>query len=84
MREHLPRSRPRTSPGRPRPRPAPDPFALHLDCGIWRASCPAAAYELAKGKRQDKVERKAARRPPPAAARSVSRSPDDQATGGRP
>ena len=38
------------------------PPALHLDCGIWRASCPGRGYELAKGRRQDRVERKATRR----------------------
>jgi hypothetical protein len=38
---------------------------LHLDCGIWRASCPGCGYELAEGKRQDLVERKAARQPCP-------------------
>ena len=37
----------------------PQPFALHLDCGVWRASCPGCGYELAEGRRQDKVERKA-------------------------
>jgi hypothetical protein len=40
----------------------PEPFALHLDCGIWRASCTGCGYELAEGRRQDRVERKAARR----------------------
>ena len=38
------------------------PPALHLDCGVWRASCPGCGYELAEGKRQDRVERKGARR----------------------
>ena len=38
------------------------PAALHLDCGIWRASCPGCGYELAEGRHQDRVERKAARR----------------------
>jgi hypothetical protein len=37
-------------------------FALHLDCGTWRASCTGCGYELAEGRRQDRVERKAARR----------------------
>jgi len=45
----------------------PDPaFALHLDCGIWRASCTGCGFELAEGRRQDRVERKAARRRCPA------------------
>ena len=38
------------------------PPALHLDCGIWWPSCPGRGYELAKGRRQDRVERKATRR----------------------
>jgi len=42
--------------------PAPDRFALHLDCGTWRASCTGCGYELAEGRRQARVERKAARR----------------------
>jgi len=37
----------------------PDPFALHLDCGTWWASCTGCGYELAEGRRQDKVEGKA-------------------------
>jgi hypothetical protein len=41
----------------------PEPaFALHLDCGTWRASCPTCGYELAEGRRQDRVEHRAARR----------------------
>jgi hypothetical protein len=40
----------------------PESFALHLDCGIWRASCTGCGFELAEGRRQDRVERKAARR----------------------
>jgi hypothetical protein len=40
--------------------PTPDRFALHLDCGIWRASCTGCGFELAEGHRQDRVERKAA------------------------
>jgi hypothetical protein len=36
--------------------------AMHLDCGIWRASCTGCGYELAEGRRQPRVERKAARR----------------------
>jgi hypothetical protein len=40
--------------------PAPS-TALHLDCGVWRASCTGCGYELAEGRRQHKVERKAAR-----------------------
>jgi hypothetical protein len=41
----------------------PEPtFALHLDCGIWRASCTCCGYELAEGRTQQRVERKAARR----------------------
>jgi hypothetical protein len=40
----------------------PDSYALHLDCGIWRASCTGCGYELAEGRHQDRVERKAARR----------------------
>ena len=39
--------------------PDPDPFALHLDCGVWGASCTGCGYELAEGRRQDRVERKA-------------------------
>jgi hypothetical protein len=35
--------------------PTPNRFALHLDCGIWRASCTGCGYE-------QRVERKAARR----------------------
>jgi hypothetical protein len=35
---------------------------LHLLAGWWRASCTGCGYELAEGKRQDRVERKAARR----------------------
>ena len=35
------------------------PVALHLDCGVWRASCTGCGYELAEGRRQDRVERKA-------------------------
>ena len=37
----------------------PEPFALHLDCGIWRASCTGCGYELAEARRQDRCERKA-------------------------
>ena len=41
----------------------PEPtFNLHLDCGVWRASCPTCGFELAEGRHQDRVERKAARR----------------------
>jgi hypothetical protein len=40
----------------------PEPFALHLDCGIWRASCTSCGFELAEGRTQQRVERKAARR----------------------
>jgi hypothetical protein len=41
----------------------PEPtIALHLDCGIWRASCTGCGFELAEGRRQDRVERKAAGR----------------------
>jgi hypothetical protein len=40
----------------------PDPFALHLICGRWEASCSGCGYVLAEGRRQDRVERKAARR----------------------
>jgi hypothetical protein len=36
------------------------PPNLHLDCGVWRASCPGCGFELAEGRRQDRVERKAA------------------------
>jgi hypothetical protein len=42
--------------------PTPDRFALHLDCGIWRASCTGCGFELAEGRHRDRVERKAARR----------------------
>jgi hypothetical protein len=42
--------------------PTPNRVALHLDCGIWRASCTGCGYELAEGRHQDRVERKAARR----------------------
>ena len=41
------------------PDPAPEPFAFHLDCGVWRASCTGCGCELAEGRRQDKVENKA-------------------------
>lgn len=37
-------------------------FALHLDCGSWRASCTGCGLELAKGRHQDRVEHKAAHR----------------------
>jgi hypothetical protein len=40
-------------------------FALHLDCGVWRASCTGCGFEFAEGHRQDRVEHKAARRPCP-------------------
>jgi hypothetical protein len=46
----------------PIPVPGLDPeptFALHLDCGVWRASCPNCGYEVASGKRQEQVERSA-------------------------
>ena len=36
--------------------------ALHLIRGRWIASCPRCGCELAEGWRQDRVERKAARR----------------------
>jgi hypothetical protein len=41
----------------------PEPTtALHLHLGRWTASCTCCGYELAEGRRQDRVERKAARR----------------------
>jgi hypothetical protein len=48
-------------------RPGLDPApvklpALHLNCGRWIASCPGCGFELAEGRRQDRVEHKAARR----------------------
>jgi hypothetical protein len=42
------------------PAPAPEP-ALHLVAGWWIASCPTCMFTLAEGRRQDRVERKAAR-----------------------
>ena len=43
--------------------PAPvQPAHLHLIRGRWVASCPRCGCELASGWRQDRVERKAARR----------------------
>ena len=43
--------------------PAPvQPAALHLIRGVWIASCPRCGCELAEGWRQDRAERKAARR----------------------
>jgi hypothetical protein len=47
-------------PGRD-PAPAPEPN-LYLLGGIWIASCPTCGHQLAEGRRQDRVERKAARR----------------------
>jgi hypothetical protein len=55
--------------------------ALHLDCGIWRASCVGCGFELAEGRRQDRVERKAARRSCPIC---VGRSPDPGRAAGGP
>ena len=43
------------------PDPRPEP-ALHLLDGTWAASCAGCGFELTEGRRQDKVERKAARR----------------------
>jgi hypothetical protein len=43
----------------PAPRPEPN---LHLLHGWWVASCPTCGYQLCEGRRQDRVERKAARR----------------------
>jgi hypothetical protein len=41
----------------------PEPtFALHPHLGRWVASCSCCGYELAEGRRQDRVEHKAARR----------------------
>jgi hypothetical protein len=37
-------------------------LALHLLGGIWVSSCPGCGFELAEGRHQDRVERKAARR----------------------
>jgi hypothetical protein len=42
--------------------------ALHLVDGRWIASCPDWGCELAEGWRQDRVERKAARRSCPVCA----------------
>jgi hypothetical protein len=47
------------------------PPALHLDCGIWRASCPGCGFELAESRRQDRCERKAARRSCPICVEAV-------------
>jgi hypothetical protein len=41
--------------------PAPT-FALHLDCGVWRASCTGCGFELASSRRQSRREAKAVRR----------------------
>jgi hypothetical protein len=35
---------------------------LHLLAGWWTASCPTCGFILAEGRRQDRVEREAARR----------------------
>jgi hypothetical protein len=48
---------------------------LHLLAGWWLASCPVCGCELARGHRQDRVERKA----PGSVARSASRSPESVA-----
>ena len=41
----------------------PEPsYALHLVLDRWVASCSSCGYELAEGRHQDRVERKAARR----------------------
>ena len=41
----------------------PEPtIALHLHLGRWTASCSCCGYELAEGRHQERVERKAARR----------------------
>jgi hypothetical protein len=37
-------------------------LALHLLGGIWVSSCPGCGFELAEGRHQGRVERKAARR----------------------
>ena len=53
------------SPGLHRPGldPGPEPpAALHLLDGRWIASCPTCGYQLAESWRQDRAERKAARR----------------------
>jgi hypothetical protein len=42
--------------------PAPNRVALHLDGGAFRASCTGCGFELAEGRTQQRVERKAARR----------------------
>jgi hypothetical protein len=46
-------------PGLDKPEPEPN---LHLVAGWWIASCPICTFTLAEGRRQDRVERKAARR----------------------
>jgi predicted RNA-binding Zn-ribbon protein involved in translation (DUF1610 family) len=43
------------------PAPQPEPN-LHLLAGWWVASCPSCGYQLAESRRQDRCERKAARR----------------------
>ena len=40
----------------------PKPSALHLLDDWWIASCATCGFTLAEGRRQDRVERKAARR----------------------
>ena len=53
------------SPGLHPPGPGPCPVlepSLHLLAGLWVATCPTCGYQLAEGWRQDRVERKAARR----------------------
>ena len=45
-----------------RPGPPPTPPHLHLVDGIWTASCPTCGFQLATGRTQARVERRAAGR----------------------
>lgn len=40
--------------------PQPEPN-LHLHAGWWQAACPTCGYVMVEGRRQSRVERKAAR-----------------------
>jgi hypothetical protein len=39
----------------------PAPVNLFLHAGWWQAACPSCGHVLCEGRRQDRVERKAAR-----------------------
>ena len=55
------RRQPRPTPTRPRPHPT-QTAGLHLLDDWWIANCTTCGFVLAEGRRQDRVERKAARR----------------------